>query len=98
VVDCTQGALIYLELMLKLVLERDSTIAHVSLPEFLHLSLQLSDKAQALRGRGNFTEVSLLGNGLGRLLHSFGLDAFWAPRKLFPRTPAYGTRRRAQQG
>ena len=89
-----QGALIYLELLLKIVLERGSTIAHQCLSEFLHFSLRLTDVAQRVRGRGDYSEVCVLGNGLGRLMEKLRIGEFWAPSVLFPPRAREGLRRR----
>ena len=93
-----QGSLIYLELMLKVILEKNSTITHQCLAEFLHLSMRLSDQEQLARGRGNFSEVVLLGNGLGRLMDYLGIGDFWAPSMLFPPPAREGLRPRGVGG
>ena len=81
--------------MLKVCLERNSTIAHTHLPEFFHLSLGLTPEERRIRGRGDFSEVVLQGNGLGRLLSHVGLGKFWAPTVLFPPDKKYSLRNRS---
>ena len=81
-----------------MVLEKCSTIAHSCLSEFLHFSLRLPDAAQRVRGRGNFSEVVVQGNGLGRLMEKLRIGEFWAPSVLFPPRAREGLRRRGSGG